>query len=118
MPQGKRFTSYSLKCGIKGGKYDGAGGVPNRTVERVDGRSGDLPTKGAKPNARYDLYINGEKIQSRWFDEKGNVVRNRDYIHQNTFHDHFFPHDHGWEWINGCPKRAVDGAEPDFERFN
>ena len=40
----------------------GSGGVPNRTIIRVDGRSGDLPTKGVKPNSRYDLYFNGKKI--------------------------------------------------------
>ena len=36
----------------------GAGGVPNRTIERVDGKRkrGDLPISGAKPNSRYDLY--------------------------------------------------------------
>ena len=33
----------------------GAGGVPNVTIVRIDGRSGDLPTSGAKPNSRYDL---------------------------------------------------------------
>lgn len=40
----------------------GAGGVPNRTIERVDGKRGDLPTSGAKPNSRYDLYVNGQKV--------------------------------------------------------
>lgn len=49
----------------------GAGGVPNRTIVKIDGRSGDLPTKGAKPNSRYDLYEYGKKKQSRWFDENG-----------------------------------------------
>ncbi len=68
----------------------GAGGIPNRGVERVDGRSSDLPVRGAKPNSRYDLYSNDVRIQSRWFDSKGNVVRNRDYIHQNSKNDHFF----------------------------
>ena len=30
----------------------GAGGVPNRTLVRVDGKRGDLPTSKAKPNSR------------------------------------------------------------------
>lgn len=61
-----------------------------RIIERIDGKRGDLPTSGAKPNSRYDLYVNGEKIQSRWFDSEGNVVRNRDYDHKNAHHNHFF----------------------------
>ena len=38
----------------------GVWGVPNRTIIRVDGRSGCLPTENAKPNSRYDLYENGK----------------------------------------------------------
>ena len=96
----------------------GAGGVPNRTVVRVDGRSGDLPTRDAKPNSRYDLYDNGLKKQSRWFDEKGNVIRNRDYFHQNIFNNHSFPHDHDWEWVNNKPIRDFNFIEPDYKNFN
>lgn len=67
----------------------GAGGVPNRAVENIYGKRGDLPTKGAKPNSRYDLYFEGIRIQSRWFDSNGCVVRNRDYDHQNAHNNHF-----------------------------
>lgn len=95
----------------------GAGGVPNRTIVRIDGRSGDLPTRGAKPNSRYDLYENGKKIQSRWFDENGNVIRNRDYKHQDAHNNHTFPHDHKWIWNKGFPKRNPDNLEPDYENF-
>ena len=41
----------------------GAGGVPNRTCEIIDGRPGDLPICGAKPNSRYDLYVKGKRYQ-------------------------------------------------------
>ena len=75
----------------------GAGGIPNRTIEVVYGRRGDLPTHGAKPNSRYDLYVDGVIIQSRWFDQDGNVIRNRDFEHQDSHHNHFFPHDHKWK---------------------
>lgn len=95
----------------------GAGGVPNRTVEIVYGRSGDLPTKTSKPNSRIDLISNGERIQSRWFDDKGNVIRNRDYKHQNTFNNHFFSHDHIWTWINNEPIRDTKSIEPDYELY-
>lgn len=95
----------------------GAGGVPNRTIERVDGKRGDLPTSGAKPNARYDLYVNGQKVQSRWFDSNGKVVRNRDFDHQDGHHNHEFPHDHNWSWINNQPIRDKNPIKPDYELF-
>ena len=96
----------------------GAGGVSNRGVEIVYGKRGSLPTRGAKPNHRYDLYVNGIKIQSRWFDENGNVIRNRDYEHQDAHNNHTFPHDHVWSWLKGYPKRNPDNLEPDYENYN
>lgn len=96
----------------------GAGGVPNRTIVRVDGRSGSLPTKVIKPNSRYDLYVNGLKIQSRWFDKEGKVVRNRDYYHQNSHNNHKFPHDHNWIWKDSQPVRIKEALEPDYKNFN
>ena len=90
----------------------GAGGVPNRTIERVNGRSGDLPITGAKPNSRYDLYVNGKKIQSRWYDKKGNAVRNRDYSHQSRGQISF-PHDHIWD--NGA--RNKEHLTPDYDNY-
>lgn len=96
----------------------GSGGVPNRGAEIIDGKRGDLPTSGAKPNSRYDLYLNGEMIQSRWFDSKGMVVRNRDYNHQNAHNNHKFPHDHDWYWHEGKPHRISDNLEPNYEKFH
>ncbi len=95
----------------------GSGGVPNRTIVRIDGKRGDLPTSGAKPNSRYDLYVNGEKVQSRWFDSNGNVTRNRDFNHQDSHYNHTFPHDHEWSWENGFPQRNPENLEPDYESF-
>ena len=96
----------------------GAGGVPNRTIERVDGRFGDLPSRGAKSNSRYDLYVNGERVQSRWFDNLGRVIRNRDYKHQDAHNNHFFPHDHQWDWGKGYPNRNPENLEPDYGKYN
>lgn len=96
----------------------GAGGVPNRTIIRINGRPGDLPTSDAKSNSRYDLYVNGEKVQSRWFDVNGNVVRNRDYIHQNAHNIHDFPHDHIWDWGRGYPHRNPENFEPDYGNYS
>ncbi len=95
----------------------GSGGVPNRSVVKVDGKRGDLPTSSATPNSRYDLYVDNEKVQSRWFDDKGNVVRNRDYQHQNAHNNHTFPHDHDWSWDNGYPERDPSNLKPDYENF-
>lgn len=95
----------------------GAGGVPNRTIERIDGRYGALPTRSAKPNARYDLYVNGNKVQSRWFDSNAKVIRNRDFYHQDAHHNHKFPHDHNWYWLDDKPKRNPENLDSDFERF-
>ena len=90
----------------------GAGGVPNRTIVRVDGRSGDLPIKGAKPNSRYDLYNKGNKIQSRWFDKNGRATRNRDFSHQNRGNISF-PHDHSWD--KGV--RGEGHLVPDYDNY-
>lgn len=95
----------------------GAGGVPNRTVVRVDGQRGDLPTICPKPNSRYDLYLDGKKVQSRWYDDKGMCILNRDYEHQDSHKNHRFPHDHKWKWVKGKPIRGKND-EPDFENFN
>lgn len=94
----------------------GAGGVPNRTIISVDGRSGDLPTKGAKPNSKYNLYENGKLKQSRWFDENGKAVRNRDYFHQDRG-NHTFPHDHEWKWYGNQPHRDDFFIEPDYDNY-
>lgn len=96
----------------------GAGGVPNRTIERIDGRRGDLPVEGAKPNSRYDLYVDGKKVQSRWYDSDGNVVRNRDYDHQNAHNNHDFPHDHNWDRIGDRLVRDKNPIEPDYDSFS
>lgn len=106
------------KQNILRGDIMGAGGVPNRTIERIDGRSGDLPIKGAKPNSRYDLYVNGEKIQSRWFDSEGKVIRNRDFYHQNAQKNHKFPHDHNWVWVKEKAERIRENLIPDYDLFN
>lgn len=95
----------------------GAGGVPNRTVEIIYGRSGNLATQVSKPNSRYDLISNGKRIQSRWYDAEGKVVRNRDYIHQDVLKNHVFPHDHIWSWINGKPIRDITPVSPDYLRY-
>ena len=95
----------------------GGGATSGGTYVRVDGRAGDLPTEDAKPNSRYDLYENGRKRQSRWFDFEGKVIRNRDYFHQDAHHNHTFPHDHAWIWVNGKPQRIEENLEPDYVHY-
>lgn len=95
----------------------GGGGVPSGGVYIVNGRSGDLPTQVVKLNSRYDLYVNGVRIQSRWFDHEGKAARNRDYLHNDSMKSHFFPHDHKWTWVAGRPQRKRDGLNPDYSYF-
>lgn len=95
----------------------GAGGVPSRITERIDGRYGDLPVRGADADARYDLYIDDERVQSRWYDDEGKVVRNRDYRHQDPKNDHSFPHDHNWNWNGDRPYRDSTNLKPDYDTY-
>lgn len=75
----------------------GAGGIPSGGVVRFyRNRRGKLPTIDAKSNSRYDLYVDGIRVQSRWFDSNGLVIRNRDYDHQDAHKNHTFSHDHLW----------------------
>ena len=63
------------------------------------------------------MYVNGKKVQSRWFDYKGKVIRNRDYDHQDAHHTHIFPHDHDWVWKDNRPIRDTQWVDPDFIRY-
>lgn len=95
----------------------GGGATSGGTYVRIDGKRGDLPVKSAKPNSRYDLYVNGEKVQSRWFNYEGKVIWNRDYKHQDGHHNHKFPHDHEWNWINSRPVRDEENLNPEYVRY-
>lgn len=90
----------------------GSGGVTNRSVEKSFERS--LEPKG-KPNSRIDRYKNGIKVQSRWYDEKGKAIRNRDYVHGGKFS---FPHDHAWIWNGDNGDRIKEHLPPDYDNFN
>lgn len=96
----------------------GAGGVPNRSVKIVYGRPGSLIIRDAVPNSRTDLYYAGKRIQSRWYDFNGDVIRNRDYFHQDAHNNHEFPHDHTWTWKDGRAFRSKEYYEPDYKNFN
>jgi hypothetical protein len=49
-----------------------------------------------RPNVRYDIYRNNQLHQSRWTDERGRPIRDRDYKHSGDGHGLGFPHDHLW----------------------
>lgn len=94
----------------------GGGGVPSGGVTPVYGRRCDLPKSG-KPNSRADLYVDGKKVQSRWYDHEGRVIRNRDYDHQDAHHTHTFPHDRDWVWKDDHPIRDTQWVDPDYIRY-
>lgn len=83
----------------------GGGGAMSGGTYVVNGRYGDLPVKNAKPNSRYDLYVNDVLVQSRFFDYDGKAAYNKDYYHQDEHSNHEFPHVHIWTWENGIPRR-------------
>lgn len=89
----------------------GAGGVPNYGVEKVNDRN--LKRTG-KPNSRVDRYKDGKKMQSRWYDENGRAIRNRDYSHNGNLD---FPHDHSWTWNDDNGVRGVEHLAPDYDNF-
>ena len=43
----------------------GAGGIPSGGVIIVHGKRGDLPIVTSHINSRYDLYVDGIRVQSR-----------------------------------------------------
>ena len=49
----------------------------------VSGRSGDLPNTST-PNSSKDLYVNGELYQRRYYDASGNMIKDIDFLHNNT----------------------------------
>jgi len=76
----------------------------------VSGRSGDLPNTST-PNSSKDLYVNGELYQRRYYDASGNMIKDIDFLHNNTgAFKHTFPHDHYWTNSNGKWNR-VDSLE-------
>lgn len=94
----------------------GKGCSPSGGIYTAAGRIGSLNANG-EPNSRTDLYDdNGELIQSRWYDEEGWAIRNRDYRHGDGSNTHKFPHDHVWNWSNRIP-RSKESFEPDLESF-
>ena len=96
----------------------GGGATSGGTYVKEADRPGALPRLGAKPNSRYDLYINGVKVQSRWYDHEGKAIRNRDYVHQDAHHNHTFPHDHAWDWVKGIWNRIPENLEPDYSNYH
>lgn len=80
-----------LKLQLFGGRGLGSGGVFKGTTK---------PDTTGVPNSKYKYYKNGKKIQERWFDKDGKVIKDRDYTnHGNSKLHPKVPHDH--DWING-----------------
>jgi len=54
------------------------------------------------PNSRQDLYVDGELWQRRYYDGNGNMIKDIDFIHNNSGEmQHTFPHEHYWNNIGG-----------------
>ena len=83
-------------------------------IVRVEGNHLD---KFGKPNSRYDVYLNGKKHRSRWYDHEGKAIRNRDYSHQAK-EGTPFPHDHPWDWSSGDGDRYEGHDIPPDPNFH
>ena len=101
----------------------GSGGLPSGGVTKVYGRIGSLPRFGAKANSRIDLYIrDGKRVQSRWYDHNGIVIRNRDYSETKYgIHDHLWsPYTETYN-ENGILKakteRDIHHIAPDYQHY-
>ena len=94
----------------------GSGGVPSGGTYNFYGRVGSLSRTG-KPNSRVDLFQNGEKIQSRWYNAEGKAKRNRDFKHGDGSNTHTFPHDHNWTWDGEKGQREKTPLVPDYDNF-
>lgn len=80
--------------------------MPSGGVSDLAGSIGKMPMVG-KPNSRMDMYNEfGEKIQSRWFDWRGQPIYDRDFKHGNKGGIHKFPHDH--RWVNGERQEEIE----------
>ncbi len=57
-------------------------------------------------NSRIDYYDEktGELLQQRWFGPNGYAIWDRDWKHGDAHHNHFFPHDHSWDWSKKVPR--------------
>lgn len=82
-------------CKPSGGKFDFYG--PYRH---------SLPGKFL-PNTRIDYYdeATGELIQQRWYGPDGLVIWDRDWNHNDFYYEHYFPHDHSWDWSKKIPRQ-------------
>ena len=82
----------------------------NQSMMSGSSRS-SLPVKGAPNSSDILLNPDGTIKQKRWYDEKGNALRDRDYNHGGEENGIPFPHDH--EWGNG--KRGEEHLDPSPE---
>ena len=68
--------------------------------------------EGCSPNSRTDYYVEktGELLQQRWYDSDGKAIWDRDWKHNDSHHNHTFPHDHYWDWL----KDKVHPPRPEY----
>lgn len=92
----------------------GAGGVPNHRVQYVETKRLD---KNGLPRTLIHRTENGKVVQSRWYDDKGRAIRNRDYSHSDNGGKITFPHDHIWNWSINNGERGKDHFEPDYNNY-
>lgn len=102
-----------------GGKCSPSGGINVMFGFRIDTKDPDKNRWG-KPSSRTDLYPDPENqnsedlIMSRWYDENGWAIRDRDYSDHGFPEAHPNPHDHTFNWKHRLrfPERSTQWVEP------
>ncbi len=59
------------------------------------------------PNSRIDYYDEetGDLLQQRWFGPDGIAIWDRDWDHKDPNNNHYFPHDHSWDFSKKKPRQ-------------
>ena len=87
--------------------------------EPIYGKVGqNIPGSFGPPNTRTDLYnIDNPKelLQQRWYGPDGRNLWDRDWKHNDSHHNHTFPHDHYWDWIKPPGKQRPPYKGPNGE---
>lgn len=81
----------------------------------------NIPGSFGPPNTRTDLYnIDNPKelLQQRWYGPDGRNLWDRDWKHNDSHHNHTFPHDHYWDWAKPPGKQRPQYEGPNGEDTN
>ena len=75
---------------------------PSGGIKIIYGKFGrNISDSSGAPNTRTDMYDIDKPedlLQQRWYGPDGKNLWERDWKHDDSHHNHTFPHDHFWNW--------------------